>query len=440
MAEKTVISLGGVTKTAEVYGASAVVVPTQQAETPSFNNPAVNPVVPESYQAEVANTHYEEPLQELTPIDETPLVEIKQLEPPEETQFFEVKDQISTTFWGDIHEHKTEANTRRDWVWVGVLVATILVAFGGVALNNKIVPTASVLAASSSGAAVDARELKGYSDWSRQIFGKVAGQSEDLDQDELTNLEEFKVGSDPKKYSSCDNEKSDSETLYDLVDPKSCKAITVADDEVLARVSQVMDLQRFNKTLASSSSSSQPISAVVDDIINMQFLSKDEVATAQQKLEQQKTYTVLLEKMAAYMEEYRSYGALDRDYELPVKPEEFLRVSLKYNIPMKYMMAIARLESRFGTDRYSDGGAETRPSQYKNMYSIGLDDSNNNLKYATWEDGVEGFARWYVNLEERDVSDCAKWKIFNPNGDYCSKVESTAEGFESFLVEKSATN
>ncbi|NJK70793.1 MAG: hypothetical protein HC932_00775 [Thermales bacterium] len=64
---------------------------------------------------------------------------------------------------------------------------------------------------------------------------------------------------------------------------------------------------------------------------------------------------------------------------------------------------------------------------------MGLDDSGNNIGFETWEKGVESFGRWYRRFDDAGVLDCNKWRIYNPNGDYCAHVEETANGIDYFL-------
>lgn len=340
---------------------------------------------------------------------------------------------LGDNFWNSVGNVEKKKIGFGEYMWVSILLLGFLFAFAGVVWNNR---SGTQLVLSAGSASAEAFDQRAYADWSQKYFGKLVTQDGDEDSDELKNKEEFLVGSDPTKFSSCNNSISDAETLYELIDPKTCQAISINNEEVINRVSKVMDLKRLNQQLASagssSSSSSSSLSSIISALIDNQLLSRDQIDSAQKKLEQQKQYAELLEKVDAYIALYRSYGTFDRDYETPIDSVVYLQVSLKYNVPMKYMMAIARLESRFGTDRFTDSGAQTRPGQYKNIYSLGLDDSGNNLNFVAWEDGVEAFGRWYKNMEEKGVSDCAKWRIYNPNGDYCSKVETTARNFEDF--------
>jgi hypothetical protein len=423
VAQKTIIGFGGVTQSEYTIQHAQEMIP------------SVAPIVAENKLMEevdstITSNVSVEPIAEV--LEKNPIVLISQQE-----MFDQKPDEIRESFWDSVKTSSSANSSKKDLVWLGVVVLAIAIAFGSIIYSNRAPSSAQVLSANNiKSEQIDSRA---YSEWSQKYFGKVVAQGEDNDNDELTNLEEFKLGSNPTKFSSCESKLSDSESVFDLIDPKTCKKIAINDEEVINRVSQVVSIKRLNQQLAAdktaeSSASSASSSSFIDELVNNTLLTKDQLATAQSKIDQQKQYATTLEKITSFMTKYRSYGPLDRDYDLPVTSDVFLRISLKYNVPLKYMMAIARLESRFGTDRYTDTGAETRPSLYKNMYSIGLDDSGNNLNYSAWSDGVEGFGRWYKNLQEKGASDCAKWKIFNPNGDYCSKVEENARIFEDYKI------
>ena len=165
-------------------------------------------------------------------------------------------------------------------------------------------------------------------------------------------------------------------------------------------------------------------------------LNPENIKQTSKLTETKLTYLEMVTKIQKYIQIYRSQDAIDRNYAAPVHPAVYLDVALKYDVPLKYMLALARNESRFGTDRFDSEGNLTRPGEFKNIYSIGLDDSGNNKGFATWEDGVEGFGKWYQKFHKRGVSDCSKWRIYNPNGDYCAKVEALSNEIQIFLDKK----
>jgi hypothetical protein len=151
--------------------------------------------------------------------------------------------------------------------------------------------------------------------------------------------------------------------------------------------------------------------------------------------EQNPKYVVSLEnKISEYIEKYRSNEGTNHRFDVPVPSIIFLETSLKYQVPLSYTLTIARLESRFGTDCYTKLSA-TRICKHKNIYSMGLDDSGNNLTFQDWEDGVYAFGKWYQDRVNEGYSTCQMWKRYNPNGDYCSKVMAMAFDIEKYFNE-----
>ena len=140
----------------------------------------------------------------------------------------------------------------------------------------------------------------------------------------------------------------------------------------------------------------------------------------------------LEQKISDYIDKYRSYEGLDNRYDVPVRSVVFLEASLKYQVPLSYTLSIARLESRFGTDCFSEANT-TRICKHKNIYSLGLDDSGNNKTFKSWEDGVYGFGAWYQKRIDENYTTCQIWRRYNPNGDYCSKVLEIASDVERFF-------
>lgn len=151
-------------------------------------------------------------------------------------------------------------------------------------------------------------------------------------------------------------------------------------------------------------------------------------------LENPKLVLSLESKIAQYMTRYRSYEGLDNKFDLPVSPIIFLETSLKYQVPLSYTLSVARLESRFGTDCYSESNL-TRICKHRNIFSLGLDDSGNNWTFDTWEDGVYAFGKWYQKRVDQGYSTCQIWRLYNPNGNYCMKILDTSKDLEEFFKE-----
>ena len=431
MSQKTFISLSGVQKTEDILSNSNQNTPelVPYLETIALSLPQNIIIPPATFSEpntileEDSTTFYPKPAQDITTLTLVkPVIQFKKAQ----------RITLSSSFWESVN-----ASTHRikafDKAWVGAVIVAVVIG----CIFCLIYLTSNKVNAAPSKQATNLVDQQAYKKWSEKYFGKIVAQSEDSDSDQLSNLEEFEVGSDPTKFSTCNTTKGDSETLYDLIDVTTCKKIDFTDDGALKRITQVIDLKLLNQQMASKSSVAAKVNSgqVLESILNEKFLSKDQIETAQQQIDQQKKYALLVEKVASYTAKYRSFGPFDRNYDMPVIPETYLRVSLQYDVPMKYMMAVARFESRFGTDRFTDSGNETRGSRFKNMYSIGLDDSGGNIGYVNWDDGVVAFGKWYKNFQDKNISDCNKWRIFNPNGDYCSKVEGEATYFENFVAE-----
>jgi len=158
-------------------------------------------------------------------------------------------------------------------------------------------------------------------------------------------------------------------------------------------------------------------------------LLDNQINSAQRKND----YIALSKKIDSYMATYRSFEPYDNQLSLPLTGMTYIAVSEQTGMPLKYLMAISRAESRFGSDRFLSSGNLTRPGQYLNPCSIGLDDEGGNIGFASWEEGLLACGEWYQYFESRGVPDCRKWGIFNPNGDYCSKIETLASEIDYYL-------
>ena len=140
----------------------------------------------------------------------------------------------------------------------------------------------------------------------------------------------------------------------------------------------------------------------------------------------------LVERIGQYINDHKSRDSFDVEFGSPVKAEFYLETAIKYHVPVDQMLAVARSESRFGTDCYSSSGSMTRICNYKNVFSIGLTETSS-IGFQTWETGVEAFGRLYQNRKNRGYDDCSIWRIYNPNGDYCAKILSLASKVSVYL-------
>lgn len=142
----------------------------------------------------------------------------------------------------------------------------------------------------------------------------------------------------------------------------------------------------------------------------------------------------LVTKVQEYIERNRSKDNFDHNLELPVRAEFYLEIAIKYHVPIDQMLAVARSESRFGSDCFTASGNLNRICTYKNIFSIGLTESSS-LGFETWEQGVEAFGKLYESRKNRGYDDCKIWQIYNPNGDYCGKILDLSRQINTFINE-----
>jgi len=140
----------------------------------------------------------------------------------------------------------------------------------------------------------------------------------------------------------------------------------------------------------------------------------------------------MVERVDQYIERNRSRDLYDTGVSSPVAAAFYYETAIKYNVPVDQMLAVARSESRFGTDCYSGSGNPTRICLYKNIFSIGLTQTSS-LGFETWEKGVESFGRLYQSRKNRGFDDCQIWRIYNPNGDYCGKILTLASTINDYI-------
>ena len=322
-------------------------------------------------------------------------------------------------------------------------------------------------------------------------FGNYAAPGEDLDKDSINNYEEFLIGSNPSNKNSCNVNVTDNENLLNLIDPVSCLPIDFNVPNQVLRFKEVLNItpefiqkhqdhkirnQSFQASSVQANTSiisvSQSSAAVVTDILpipniettitntptfieasaeikNLKLPSKEpmEKTTLEQVSKSQDTKilepiqtqtsvpasNVNTSLVQQYIDQYRSYDKYDNQAANPVGADYFIDMAKRYSVPLKYVLAVARSESRFGTDQFNQDGSANRIGRHLNMYSIGLDDAGGSLTYPSWEAGVDAFGRWYTKFENKGYSDCAKWRIYNPNGDYCQKIENLAGQIETFI-------
>lgn len=323
-----------------------------------------------------------------------------------------------------------------------LISATIFGISGFVYYQRAQSPTSAVAGVVEN--KIEFPKLEEYKTWITDKSGSYAEPQEDLDGDELNNYEEFILNSDPLSANTCNPETTDSQNLFAFIDPATCKPIDFTNPDEAEKFDGLISFPNLQQgfledvvveqeTAPAANSNSLLSLFEVQSYSQLDSITTESLDTQLAQKTTKKEYLRLVGRIDDYIKQYRSYEALDRNYAAPVHPAVFLDVSLKYQVPLKYTLAIARTESRFGTDRYTNDGGLTRPGQYQNIYSMGLTDGGQNLKFNNWEAGVESFGKWYKKFQDRGVSNCAKWRIYNPNGDYCSKIEALAATIDIYL-------
>jgi hypothetical protein len=286
-----------------------------------------------------------------------------------------------------------------------------------------------------------------YKKWIQSYDLEQTDTNQDPDKDGLTNEAEFLIKSQPTIKHSCPqehSEKTDKELVSNLIDPNSCKKIDPSNSKdrkehksLIGLYNQIIQKEENVETETEKEPPSKDYELLqlfeAKDYSELNQVNQKQLDQEAKQIDKQEKYLKLINRIDKYIQEYRSYDVFDQKYETPAHPAVYLDVSLKYDVPLPEMLAIARKESRFGTDRFTDQGEFTRPGAHKNIFSYGLDDSGNNITFETWNGSVEAFGKWYQKMEKRGKSDCEKWRIYNHNGDYCKRIQNLASKIEAYL-------
>jgi hypothetical protein len=429
-----------------------------QNKTNSVSNSKHTPVLTKVNQTKSART--EKILEQIDQRLETKTQQKKEYSQPQEVQvriisykYYPPKPQLPEPAISKVIKPKSPTKIKRSLrkkltIMSMVVSMGILLGIAGLIFKNYYNP----LNANQADAAVlgvqdnTQNDDSAYASWIESKNNSIFSPKDaDLDNDGLTNYEEFILDTNPLSPNTCNPDKTDSQNLINLIDPKTCKPINTDDDTEFKKFNQVINVDKLKQQLdASIQTVSQSSAPAVDQsslqsVFGVQNLSDiDNISVAAVQQENQNTdlkvkYLNLINKIDLYISKYRSYDTNDRDYATPVSGAEYLSVSLKYNIPLKYLLAIARAESRFGTDRFTQDGNPTRPGAHQNIFSLGLTDSGSNITFPTWYDGVVAMGKWWQNFDQKGVSIDRRLKIFNPNGDYPGKIDGLASQIDTFL-------
>ena len=366
--------------------------------------------------------------------------------PESENVFSKLKSKVNSYTSGMI---SAIPKFKNKYAFVGVIVGAILTS-GFILVSLFAKPNVSTSRKEVAGVFEKKKSANeptdAYKSWINDKLGSYSGPSEDADADGLTNDEEFMIGSDPNNQHTCNPNKTDAQNLIELINPVTCQAIDVNDPIAMEKFKKLVDFDAIHsKIVTNVVSTVEPDKKIASSSLSgvfgvnsLESLNKVEFSDGQLKNELEtikvkQGYISKINKINQYMKETRSLEPFDRNLPIPVSGSVYLQVSQDYNVPLKYVLAVAQRESRFGTDVYDKDGNLTRPGKYKNIFSMGLDDSGNNIGFETWEKGVVSFGKWYKNFQDRGVSDCNKWRIYNPNGDYCKSIEETASQIDYYL-------
>jgi hypothetical protein len=325
-------------------------------------------------------------------------------------------------------------------------VMCLMAGLGAVGLKNYFLPNiANSSDAQVLGVTEDKPDLE-YKNWiESKNYTVFSPKGEDLDKDELTNDEEYILGTSPISANSCSQTVTDIQNLLNLVDPQTCKPMDLNNQNEFEKYNKVVNIDEIQQKLIADLDNTAPATPEIDKnsllsifgVTNLNQIDDISVVNLEKESEQKATkitYLKLIDRVDLYISKNRSYEPFDRDYETPVKGAKYLEVSLKYDIPVKYLLAIARAESRFGTDRYTQSGNLTRPGEHSNIFSLGLTDSGSNVTFESWDKGIESMGKWWQKFDKRGVSVPRRLKIFNPNGDYPTKIEGLADQIETFIT------
>lgn len=284
----------------------------------------------------------------------------------------------------------------------------------------------------SSSSITAANEDQFFANWINIHFNKLVDKTGDEDQDGLTNYEEFMLGSDPAKYSTCGNNQSDAQNLVNLFDFGTCKPIDINDPIQVAKISTVFKIQQSRLVLENFSSSSQSLTSTQNNNLLSVFGvdSLDKINISSSVSDKKEEYSVTIAKINNYIAVHRSLETKDRELLPPLSGAYYLDISLRYNIPIKYIVSVAENSSKFGTDQYDQNGAPNAILQSKNLIAM-KDGAGNLIKYNSWQESLEALGKWYQKISSTGAKDCDLWQAYDSASNYCQTIKTLAENFDA---------
>ncbi len=287
---------------------------------------------------------------------------------------------------------------------------------------------------------------KEYIQWSTEIFGKEVSTEEDSDNDGLNNYEEFLLQTNPQQVSTCNNGISDIQNFLNLTNPSTCEPFSLDEETELKKYNQLIqktaiEFEVLNlistqneagETVYYVEKSNSPVLEIFG-VNNYQAI--DSLSVNSSFSEKQLDYLNLIKKIDAYITKTRSYDSYNKEYTSPVHPAVYLETSLKYEIPLKYLLSLAQLDSQFGTTRFTNSGTETNTHLSRNVFSIGLENSNHQIIFEDWRDSLAAMGNWYKFYGEKGIEDCQKWELYRPDENFCNIVNQNSKEIEEFMGE-----
>ncbi|NJK70795.1 MAG: hypothetical protein HC932_00785 [Thermales bacterium] len=87
-----------------------------------------------------------------------------------------------------------------------------------------------------------------YKEWMLEYSADLELPDEDLDVDGLTNMEEFLIGSNPAKATTCGDKRKDAEKLIELTDPVTCKQISLENVQAIKKYEEIVDFDKLRNS------------------------------------------------------------------------------------------------------------------------------------------------------------------------------------------------
>ncbi len=193
-------------------------------------------------------------------------------------------------------------------------------------------------------------------------------------------------------------------------------------------------LQSLWISLAPQDISKQPI-VKKEEIITPSVEQPIAVITPNIKENDNKKIEITSESISKVEKVFEKYWK----WSVPVKPETFISLMNKYNIPLELGLAQATIESNIWTSGW-------RPTKTKNIFNVGNVDNWSNKYMETREDWIESYAKLlktrYSNDEGVvDINHLLKnwfrnksWNKYATDPDYIKKLSTTITSIKNIIA------